>query len=45
MKRPQGTPMRITPDIDDNIITAGKELAGRERMTTGNLVSDVMCEA
>ena len=34
--------MRMTPDIDDNIIAGGKELAGRERMTTGKLMSDMI---
>ena len=32
-------------DIDDDVLAAAKELAGRERTTTGKLVSDVMREA
>ena len=37
--------MRTTLDIDDDILAAAEEPAGRERTTTGKLASDVMCEA
>ena len=37
--------MRTTLDIDDDVLAAAKELARRERTTTGKLVSDVMREA
>ena len=32
-------------DIDDDVLAAAKDLARRERTTTGELVSDVMREA
>jgi len=37
--------MRTMLDIDDDVLAAAEELAGRERTTTGKLVSDVMREA
>ena len=37
--------MRTTLDIDDDVLATAKELAGRERTTTGKFVSDVMREA
>ena len=37
--------MRTTLDIDDDLLVAAKELARRERKTTGKLVSDLMREA
>lgn len=37
--------MHTMLDIDDDILAAAKELARRERTTTGKLVSDVMREA
>ena len=36
--------MRTMLDIDDDVLAAAKELARRERTTTGKLVSDVMRE-
>ena len=37
--------MRTTLDIDDDILAAAKELARRERTTTGKFVSAVVREA
>ena len=37
--------MRTTLNIDDDVLTAAKELARRERMTAGRLVSNLMREA
>ena len=37
--------MRTTHNIDDDVLIAAKELAKRERKTTGELVSDLMREA
>ena len=37
--------MRTTLDIDDDVLAAARELAKRERTTTGKFVSDVMREA
>ena len=36
--------MRTTLDIDDDLLVAAKELARRERKTTGKLVSDLIRE-
>ena len=37
--------MRTTLDIDDDLLTAAKEVAKRERRTAGQIVSDLMREA
>ena len=37
--------MRTTLTIDDDVLSAAKELARRERKTAGRLVSDLMREA
>ena len=37
--------MRITLDIDDDVLLAAKELAKRERKTAGKFISDLLREA
>ena len=37
--------MRTTLDIDDDVLAAANELAGRERTTIGKFIPDVMREA
>ena len=37
--------MRITLDIDDDVLTAAKKLADRDHKTAGKLVSELMREA
>ena len=37
--------MRITLDIDDDVLTAAKKLAKRDHKTAGKLVSELMREA
>ena len=37
--------MRITLNVDSDVLTAAKELARRERKTAGELVSDLKREA
>ena len=45
LSRPRETPMRTMLDIDDDVLAAARDLARRERTTTGKLVSEVMREA
>ena len=37
--------MRTTLNIDDDVLTAAKEIAQRERKSTGKFMSDLMREA
>ena len=37
--------MRTTLDIDDDVLSAAKELARRQRKTVGKMVSELMREA
>jgi hypothetical protein len=42
---PQHQNMRTTLDIADDVLAAAKELARRERRTTGEVVSDLLRRA
>ena len=40
-----GTPMRTTLDIEDDVLAAAKEMASRQRLSAGQLISRLLREA
>jgi hypothetical protein len=40
-----GAPMRTTLDIEDDVLAAAKEMASRQRLSAGQLISRLLREA